>query len=92
MSFVHRAAQRAIAAGFRGAIVDLEIAQPAVADRRQQLPGRADVGVALGVVQELVLAKQALARRGATLRPGNVGNAAGLLASLDVLALEVAAI
>src|SRR5271165_3500853 len=35
------------AAGFRGAVFDLlEIAQPAVADWHQQLPGRADVGVA----------------------------------------------
>jgi hypothetical protein len=35
----------------------------------QQLPSRADVGVALGVVSKLVLTKQTLAHRGAALRP-----------------------
>ena len=55
-------AQRTIAAGFRVAVVDLfEIAQPAAADRRQQLAGGADVGAALSVVSELVLAEEALA-------------------------------
>ena len=40
-----------------------EIAHPAAADRRQQLPSRADVGVERGVVSELVRpAKQALAQ------------------------------
>jgi hypothetical protein len=70
MSFVHRARSRQSRQAFRVAPVDLlEIAQPAVADRRQQLPSRADVGVALGVVSKLVLTKQALAHRGAALRP-----------------------
>ena len=86
-------AQLASAAGFRVAVIGpFEIAHPAAADRRQQLPGRADVGVEPGVVSELVLAKQALAHRRAALRLGNVGNAAGLLAGLDVFDLEVAAI
>ena len=86
-------AQLAGAAGFRVAVVDpVEIAQPAAADRRQKLPGRTDVGVEPGIVSELVLAKQALAHRGAALRLGDVRNAAGLLAGLDVFDLEVAAI
>ena len=72
-------AQLAGAAGFRVAVVDpFEIAQPAAADRRQKLPGRTDVGVEPGIVSELVLAKQALAHRGAALRLGDVRNAAGL--------------
>ena len=45
-----------------------------------------------GVVSKLVLAKQALAHRGAALRPGNVRNAADFLAGLDILSLEVAAV
>src|ERR1700729_2299555 len=84
---------RAVTAGFRVAIVDLlEIAQPAVADRRQYLPGRADIGVAPRVVVKLVLAKEALADRGAALRSGNVRNATDPLTGLDVLDFEVAAI
>src|SRR5208282_1590667 len=52
-------AQRTLAAGFRVAVVDpFEIAQPAVADRRQERPGRANIGVALSVVSELVLAEE----------------------------------
>ena len=50
------------------------------------------MGVPLSVVAKLVLAKEALADRGAALRSGNVRNAAGLLAGLDVFSLEVAAI
>jgi hypothetical protein len=61
-SFVHRA-RRTNATRFRGAVIDLlEIAQPAVADWRQQLPGRADVGVPLLVVSELVFAEETLVR------------------------------
>src|SRR5271168_2769603 len=57
--------QRAIAAGFRVCVVDLfHVAQSAVADRRQRLAGRANIGVALGVVAELVLAEKALAHSG----------------------------
>ena len=63
-----------------------------MADWRQYLPGRADIGVAPRVVAKLVLAKEALADRGAALRSGNVRDAAGLLAGLDVLDLEVAAV
>jgi hypothetical protein len=86
-------AHRAVTTGSSITVIDFgEIAQPAVADWRQYLPGRADVGVEPGVVSELVLAKQALAHRRAALRLGNVGNAAGLLASLDILDFEVAAI
>jgi len=90
---VHRARSRTSAAGFRVAVVDLfEITQPAVADWRQQCPGRADIGIALGVVSEFVLAEEALAHRRATLGLGNMRDAAGLLAGLDVLGLEVAAV
>src|SRR5271157_2901142 len=57
-------AQLASAAGFWVAVVNpFELAQAAVADWRQQLSGRADVGVAPRVVPELVLAKQVLAHR-----------------------------
>src|SRR5580698_4888250 len=86
-------AHRAVTTGSSIAVIDFgEIAQPAVADRRQHLPGRANIGVALGVVAKLVLAEEALADRGAALRSGNVRDAAGLLAGLDVLDLEVAAV
>ena len=79
-------AQGAPAAGSSIAVIDFgEIAQPAMADRRQRLPGRADIGVAPDIVAKLVLAKEARADRGAALRSGNVRNAAGLLAGLDVL-------
>src|SRR5580704_12981378 len=82
-SFVHRA-HRAVTTGSSIAVIDFgEIAQPAVADRRQHLPGRADIGVAPRVVAKLVLAEEALAHRGAALRSGNVRDAAGLLAGLD---------
>src|ERR1700733_6093040 len=41
-------------------IIDFgEIAQPAVADRRQQRPGRANIGVAPDIVAKLVLAEEA---------------------------------
>jgi hypothetical protein len=46
----------------------------------------------LGTARPRSLAGFALAHRRAALRLGNVGNAAGLLASLDILNLEVAAI
>src|SRR5580700_9992485 len=86
-------AHRAVTTGSSIAVIDFgEIAQPAVADRRQHLPGRADIGVAPRVVAKLVLAEEVLAHRGAALRSGNVRNAAGLLAGLDVLDFEVAAI
>jgi hypothetical protein len=86
-------AERTNAAGFRVAVVDLlEIAQPAVAGWRQQLPGRADVGVAPSVVSELVPAEEALAHRRSSLRLGDMRNAARLLAGLDVLHFEVAAV
>src|ERR1700678_2579337 len=86
-------AERAVTTGSSIAVIDFgEIAQPAVADRRQHLPGRADISVAFRVVAKLVLAEEALAHRGAALRSGNVRDAAGLLAGLDVLGLEVAAV
>src|SRR5277367_865768 len=86
-------AHRAVTTGSSITVIDFgEIAQPAVADWRQYLPGRADIGVAPRVVAKLVLAEEALADRRAALRLGNVGNAAGLLAGLDVLGLEVAAV
>lgn len=37
------------------------------------------------VVDRLQVMREALAHRGAALRLGNVGNAAGLLAGLDIL-------
>jgi hypothetical protein len=71
-SFVHRA----VTTGSSITVIEFgEIAQPAVADRRQHLPGRADIGVALGVVAKLVLAEETLADGGAALRSGNVRNA-----------------
>src|ERR1700720_247371 len=86
-------AHRAVATSSSITVIDFgEIAQPAVADRRQHLPGRADIGVALGVVAKLVLAEEALADRGAALRSGNVWNATNLLTGLDVLDFEVAAV
>jgi hypothetical protein len=46
-------------AGFGVAVVDLlEIAQPAMAERLQRLPGWADVDITPGVVAELVLAER----------------------------------
>jgi hypothetical protein len=62
--FVHRARSGQSRQAFGVAVVDLlEIAQPAVAERLQRLPGGADVGVAPGVVAELVLAEKAIAHR-----------------------------
>src|SRR5271169_5468410 len=76
-------AHRAVTTGFSIPVIDFgEIAQPAVADWRQYLSGRADIGVAPRVVAKLVLAEEARADRGAALRSGNVRNAAGLLAGL----------
>ena len=86
-------AYRAVSTSSSIPVIDFgEIAQPAVADRRQQLAGWADVGVAARVVAKLVLAEEALADRGAALWSGNVRNAAGPLTGLDVLDFEVAAI
>ena len=86
-------AHRAVTTGSSITVIDFgKIAQPAVADRRQHLPGRANIGVAPSVVAKLVLAEEALAHRGAALRSGNVRDAAGLLAGLDVLDLQVAAV
>ncbi len=46
-------ADRAVTTGSSIAVIDFgEIAQPAVADRRQHLPGRADISVAFRVVSE----------------------------------------
>ena len=86
-------AHRAVATCSSITVIDFgKIAQPTAADRRQQLPIRANIGVAPHVVAKLVLAKEALAHRGAALRSGNVRDAARLLAGLDVLDLEVAAV
>src|SRR3984957_14824036 len=85
-------AHRAVTTGSIAVIDFGEIAQPAVADWRQYLPGRADIGVEPDIVAKLVLAKEALADRGAALRSGNVRNATDPLTGLDVLDFEVAAI
>ena len=51
-------------AGSSITVIDLgKIAQQAVADRRQQRTGRADIVVATRIVAKLVLAKEALADR-----------------------------
>jgi hypothetical protein len=53
-------AHRAVTTGSSITVIDFgEIAQLAVADRRQHLPGRADIGVAPRVVAKLVLAEEA---------------------------------
>src|ERR1700684_4409189 len=79
-------AHRVVMTGSPVTVIDFgEIAQPAVADWRQYLPGRADIGVAPDIVAKLVLAEEALADRGAALRSGNVRNATDLLASLAIL-------
>ena len=52
---------RAVTTGSSITVIDLgEIAQPDVADRRQQRPGRANIGVAPDIVAKLVLAEEAL--------------------------------
>src|SRR5215469_3277709 len=53
------------------------------------LAGRANVTVAVCVVAEFILAKQARLDRGTSLWTGHVGRDPGLLAGLDVLDLEV---
>ena len=87
-------ADRAVTTGSSIAVIDFgEIAQPAVADRRQHLPGRADISVAFRVVSETrPCGRSPRAPRSPALRSGNVRDAAGLLAGLDVLGLAAAAV
>ena len=54
--------------------------------------GRAQDAVTGRVVSELILAEQAGPDRGAALRARHIGHHSGLLAGLDVLDLEVAAV
>src|SRR5258708_37979577 len=66
-------AHRAVTTGSSIAVIDFgEIAQPAVADRRQHLAGRANIGVAPRVVAKLAFAEEALADRGAAVRSGDM--------------------
>ena len=86
-------AHRAVMTGSSITVIDFgEIAQPAVADWRQHVPGRADIGVSPRVVSKLVLAEEALADLRAALRSVNVRYEGGLLAILDILYFEVTAI
>src|SRR3954465_8091279 len=72
------------------AIVDL--LQPthmrAVA-RSKRLPSRTEIGIAVWVVAELVLAEEAPAHRWASLRARDIGDDPGLLAGFAILGLEV---
>src|SRR3954454_19290738 len=86
-------AKRAIPAGFLVDVVDL--LQPAYHRRAvslQSVTGRAQDAVTGRVVSELILAEQAGPDRGAALRARHIGRHSGLLTSLDVLDLEVAAV
>ena len=60
--------------------------------RRQDFAGGTDIDIPVGIVAELILAEEAIAHRWAALRLGNIGCQASLLAGLDILDLEVAAI
>src|ERR1700680_4657357 len=60
--------------------------------RFQRLAARAGKDIPVRVVAELILAEEAVAHRRPALRLRNMGCKAHLLASLDVLDLEVAAI
>src|SRR5258708_38956192 len=69
-------AHRAVTTGSSIAVIDFgEIAQPAVADRRQHLAGRANIRLSPRVDAELVLTAESLADRGYPLWLRRVGDA-----------------
>src|SRR4051794_37585512 len=86
-------AKGAIPAGLLIDVVDL--LQPTYHRRGvslQSVTGRAQDAVTGRVVSELILAEQAGRDRGAALRARHIGYHSGLLAGLDILDLEVAAV
>jgi hypothetical protein len=57
--------------------------------RSKRLPSRTEIGIAVWVVAELVLAEEAPAHRWASLRARDIGDDPGLLAGFEILGLEV---
>ena len=83
--------QRTISARLLVGVVDLRhFAQLAKPERLQFVTARTNIGVVLPVVDELVLAKEPVARRRSALGTRHIGRQPGFLASRDVLGSEVA--